>query len=89
MTNVITSHVHFIDGVPKCEPLQYVHIQYSYLDIVNMNAYITFGEILSICSHDIERKRNFSMSQGPYLRTVTGNNPDLDLVNINAHTNLI
>ena len=29
-----------------------------YLDPVNMNAYIKFGEILSICSQDIERKRN-------------------------------
>ena len=26
------------------------------LDLVNMNAYIKFGEILSICSQDIERK---------------------------------
>ena len=25
-------------------------------DPVNINAYITFGEILSICSQDIERK---------------------------------
>ena len=29
------------------------------LDHVNMNAYIKFGEILSICSQDIERKRNY------------------------------
>ena len=28
------------------------------LDPVNINAYIKFGEILSICSQDIERKRN-------------------------------
>ena len=27
-------------------------------DIVNMKAYIKYGEILSICSQDIERKRN-------------------------------
>ena len=26
------------------------------LDLVNMNAYIKFGEILSICSQDIEQK---------------------------------
>ena len=35
------------------------------LDLVNMNAYIKFGEILSICSQDIERKRNFGVKQGP------------------------
>ena len=29
------------------------------LDLVNMNAYIKLGEIMSICSQDIERKRNF------------------------------
>ena len=34
-------------------------------DLVNMNAYIKFGEILSICSQDIERKRNFGVNQGP------------------------
>ena len=28
------------------------------LDLVNMNAYIKIGEILSICSQDIKRKRN-------------------------------
>ena len=26
------------------------------LDLVNMNIYIKFGEILSFCSHDIERQ---------------------------------
>ena len=28
------------------------------LDLVNMNAYIKFGEILSICSQYIEQKQN-------------------------------
>ena len=28
-------------------------------DLVIMNAYIKFGEILSICSQDIEQKRNY------------------------------
>ena len=32
-----------------------------------MNAYIKFGEILSICSQDIERKRNFGINQGSLL----------------------
>ena len=35
------------------------------LDLVNMNAYIKFGENLSICSQDIERKQNFGVNQGP------------------------
>ena len=34
-------------------------------DLVNMNAYIKFGEILSICSQDIERKQNFGINKGP------------------------
>ena len=37
------------------------------VDLVNMNAYIKFGEILSICSQDIELKRNYGVNQGPKL----------------------
>ena len=33
------------------------------LDLVNINAYTKFGEILSICLKDIERK--FDINQGP------------------------
>ena len=35
------------------------------LDLVNINAYIEFGKILSIRSQDIERKRNSGANQGP------------------------
>ena len=35
------------------------------LDLVNINAYIKFGEILSVCSQTIERKRNSDLNQGP------------------------
>ena len=35
------------------------------VDLVNMNAYEKFGEIMSICSQDIEGKRNFGVNQGP------------------------
>ena len=36
------------------------------VDLVNMNAYIKFDEILSICSQDIERKRNYDgMTDNP------------------------
>ena len=36
-------------------------------DLVNMNAYVKFGEILSISSQDFERNRNFGAHQGPSL----------------------
>ena len=35
------------------------------VDLVNMNAYIKFDKILSICSQDIERKRNVGVNEGP------------------------
>ena len=35
------------------------------LDVVNINAYAKFGQIPSICSQDIERKRNYDINQGP------------------------
>ena len=34
-------------------------------DLVNINAYTKSDEILSICSKDIERKRNSAINQGP------------------------
>ena len=37
------------------------------LDIVNINAQIKFGEILSICSPDIEWKQKSDKNQGPLL----------------------
>ena len=39
------------------------------LYLVNINAYIKFGEVLSICSEDIERKPNFGINQGTYSGT--------------------
>ena len=35
------------------------------LDHVNVDVHIKFGQILSICSRDIERKRNSDINQGP------------------------
>ena len=35
------------------------------LDLVNIDLYTKFGSILSIHSHDIERKRNCEINQGP------------------------
>ena len=57
------------------------------LDIVNINAYLKFGEILSICSQDIEQKQNSDISQGPVkghnsvtnLQKMTDNNPNPEL----------
>ena len=37
------------------------------LDIVNVDVHTKFGQILSICSRDIERKRNSDVNQGPKL----------------------
>ena len=59
------------------------------LDLVNINPYIKFGKILSICSQDIERKENLSSIQGhtsvTNLQKMRGNNPNPGLVNMNAH----
>ena len=38
------------------------------LDLVNDDVHTKFGWILSICSQDIERKRNSDVNQGPLLR---------------------
>ena len=49
-----------------------------------------FGQILSIHSQDIERKQNSDVNQGPLLKIlqkVTGNNPKLDLVDVDVHIN--
>ena len=35
------------------------------IDVVNINAYLNFGEILSFYSQDIERKQTFGVNQGP------------------------
>ena len=34
-------------------------------DVVNINAFAKFGQITSICSQDIEWKRNSDIYQGP------------------------
>ena len=35
------------------------------LDLVNVDVHTKFGQILSIRSQDIERKRNSDVNQGP------------------------
>ena len=59
------------------------------LDLVNINAYIIFGENLSSCIQGIERKRtsvvNLGHNSGTALRKKACNKPNLDLVNMNAY----
>ena len=38
---------------------------YPNLALININAYAKSGQILSICSQDIEQKRNSDLNQGP------------------------
>ena len=38
------------------------------LDLVDVDVHTKFGQILSICSQDSERKRNSDVNQGPLLR---------------------
>ena len=35
------------------------------LDLNNVDVHLNFGQILSICSRDIERKQNSDVNQGP------------------------
>ena len=61
------------------------------LDVVNVNVHTKFGQILSIASQDIERKRNSESIKGhnsvKILRKMTGNNPKVDVVNVDVHIN--
>ena len=44
------------------------------LDLVNMKAYIRFGENLSNCSQDIELKQNSGENQGPFPLNILRSN---------------
>ena len=70
---------------------------YPKLDLVNVDVHTKFGLILSIRSQGIERKQNSDVNIGPskgnkghnsikILRKMMGNNPKLDLVNVDLHT---
>ena len=63
------------------------------LDLVNINAYIKFGEILSICSQNFEQERNSDINQKAITQLQICNNDrynsNRDLVNINAHTKFV
>ena len=61
------------------------------LDLVNVDVHTKSGLILSICSRDIERKRNLTSIKGrnsvkKLKKKMMSNNPKLDLVNVDVHT---
>ena len=60
-TNILTS----IKGQTSVTNKQNMTGNNPNLDLDNINAYKEFGEILSICFKDIERKRNSDINQGP------------------------
>ena len=61
----------------------------SNVDLVNMNANIKFGEIMSICSQDIGRKQILAYfkghNTGTNVRKMICNNSNVDLVNMNTY----
>ena len=60
------------------------------LDIINVNVYTKFGNILSIGSQDIERKQILTSIKGhnsvANLRNLPLYNPNLDIINVNVYT---
>ena len=60
------------------------------LDLNNVDVHINFGQILSICSRDIEQKRNSDVIKGhnsvKILRNTKGNIYKGDVVNVDVHT---
>ena len=56
------------------------------LDLVNINVYTNFGEILKILSGNITLTSIRVHTSVLNLRKMTDKNSNLDLVNINAHT---
>ena len=54
-----------IKGRNSVANLQNLTLYNPNLDLINVNVYTKFGEILSIASQDIERKQNSDINQGP------------------------
>ena len=50
-----------------------------------MNAFIKFGQILSVCCQDIEWKQSSGINQGPYLFYKYVKKDVIDLVNRNVY----
>ena len=64
--NEILCKLRAITLVQMCRKMMYNNPTVDLVKL-NMNAFIKFGEILSICSQDDERKQNFDLNQGPLL----------------------
>ena len=60
------------------------------LGLVNVDVHTKFGQILSVCSQDIEWNEILTSIKGhnsvKILRKMTGNNPKQHLVNTDVHT---
>ena len=54
-----------IKGLNSVKILRIMKGNYPKLDLVNVDVHTNFGQILSIRSQDIERKRNYHVNQGP------------------------
>ena len=54
-----------IKGRNSVKILQKLTVNNPKLDLVNVDVHTKFGRILSICSQDVERKRNSDVNQGP------------------------
>ena len=54
-----------IKGLNSVKILQKMMGNNPKLDLVNVDVHTKFGRILSVCSQDIERKRNSDVNQGP------------------------
>ena len=54
-----------IKGRNSVKILQKITSNNPKLDLVNVDVHTKFGRILSMCSQDIERKRNSDVNQGP------------------------
>ena len=49
------------------------------LDLVNVDVHTKSGQILSICSKDIERKRHSDVNQGPFNCNNSSANGETDM----------
>ena len=56
-----------IKGPNSVKILQKMTANNPKLDLVDVDVHTKFGQILSICSQDSERKRNSDVNQGPLL----------------------
>ena len=64
----ILSGIYILTSIKSCysvKILRKVTGNIAKLDHVNVDVHVKSGQILSICSRDIERKQNSDLNQGP------------------------